>query len=168
LPPPDQIHECSQSLGGRMNLLHRWMDAAADSRPSLPPLFCLCPLWLFFCLLCLSVFVSTGFRFISILASIVEKSISCLLLHCLLLHGWMLQQMMIHGSFGMFVEEFPEQFKHQHNVESLKQAAPERKFVIYPCLLIDSRLTGFLSFFLFLEYYIFSSSILSVLRRQFP
>ncbi len=66
----------------------------------------------------LSVFASTGFRFISILASVVEESISCLLLHHLLLHGWMLQQMMIHGSFGMFVEEFPEQFKYQHNVES--------------------------------------------------
>jgi hypothetical protein len=153
------------------------MDAAADSSwvcsrfmsLSLPPLFCLCPLWLLFCLHCLSVcFASTGFRFISILASIVEESISCLLLHRLLLHGWMLQQMMIHGSFGMFLEEFPEQFKHQHNVESLKQAAPEKKFVISPCLLIDSQLTGFLSFFLFLEYYFFSSSILSVLRRKFP
>ncbi len=136
--------------------------------PSLPPLFCLCPLWLLFCLLCLSVFASTGFRFICILASVVEESISCLLLHCLLLHGWMLQQMMIDGSFGMLVEEFPEQFKHQCNVESLKQAAPERKFIIYPCLLIDSRLSGFLSFFLFLECYFFLSSILSALRRQFP
>lgn len=159
-----------------MNLLHRWMDATADSSwvcsrfksLSLPPLFCLRPLWLLFCFLCLSVFASTGFRFIGILASLVEESISCLLLHRLLLHGWMLEQMMIHGSFGMSVEEFPEQFKHQHNIESLKQAAPERKFMIYPCLLIDSQLTGFLSFFLFLEYYFFSSSILSALCRQFP
>jgi hypothetical protein len=80
--------------------------SAADSHPSL------CPLSF--------VSVLSGFSSVSSVCLSLPQldSDSSAFLHPLWknqspgwMDGWMLQQMMIHGSFGMFVEEFPEQFK---------------------------------------------------------
>lgn len=65
--------------------------------------------------------------------------------HRLILHGWMLQQMMIHGSFGMFVEEFL-------NTNTMlrvwsKQLLKESPWSILACWLILDWLVFFLSFF---------------------